>query len=177
MLIDIAFSLLMLLALMKGMKKGFIGSLFSSIGFIVAMAAALKLSAVLANRMSTNGFLSGKWVPFLSFVIVFAVVVILFNQLGKIFQKTSEILMLGWLNKFGGVCLFILIYGIIFSIILFYAIQLKLINTQTIDASKTYPFVCPIGPDVINGIGKVIPFFNNLFEQLQHFFGGVSDKI
>jgi membrane protein required for colicin V production len=177
MFIDIAFTLLMILALMKGMKKGFIASLFSFIGFMVAMAAALKLSAVLANRISVNGYLSGKWMPFLSFVLVFAVVVIVFNQLGKLFQKTSEILLLGWLNKFGGVCLFMLIYGIVFSIILFYVIQLKLISEPTIAASKTYPFISPLGPDVINGIGKVIPYFNNLFDQLQHFFGGVSDKI
>lgn len=177
MFIDIAFTLLMILALMKGMKKGFIASLFSFIGFMVAMAAALKLSAVLANRMSVNGYLSGKWMPFLSFVLVFAIVVIVFNQLGKLFQKTSELLLLGWLNKFGGVCLFMLIYGIVFSIILFYVIQLKLISEPTIAASKTYPFISPLGPDVINGIGKVIPYFNNLFDQLQHFFGGVSDKI
>ena len=144
---------------------------------MVAMAAALKLSAVLANRMSVNGYLSGKWMPFLSFVLVFAIVVIVFNQLGKLFQKTSELLLLGWLNKFGGVCLFMLIYGIVFSIILFYVIQLKLISEPTIAASKTYPFISPLGPDVINGIGKVIPYFNNLFDQLQHFFGGVSDKI
>lgn len=177
MLIDIAFALLMLFAFLKGMKKGFIASCFSAIGFIVAMAAALKLSAVLANRLSGNSHLSGKWVPFVSFVIVFAAVVIAFNQIGKLFQKTSEFMLLGWLNRFGGICLFVFIYGIIFSIVLFYAKELKFISENTIAASKSYSFIAPLGPDVINGLGKVIPFFNHLFEQLQHFFDRVSDKL
>jgi membrane protein required for colicin V production len=150
---------------------------FFSAGFFIGVAAAIKFSAIVASRLSTNGHLNGKWLPFLSFVLVFSIVVISMHYLGKLFQKTSELIMMGWLNKIGGICLFVLLYGIIFSVLLFYANQLHLFKKETINSSYFYPYISPLAPDVINSMGKIIPFFKDLFVQLEGFFNTVSNKI
>ncbi|MEP6711321.1 MAG: CvpA family protein [Ferruginibacter sp.] len=170
MLIDIVFLLLMLLAFIKGLRKGFIIALFSIVGFIVGLAAALKLSAVVAQKLSSNLNASGKWLPALSFLLVFIVVVILINLGARLIQKSFEMVMLGWVNRIAGLILYALLYSILFSIFLFYATQLHFIKTETIAASQAYPYLQPLGPKVINSLGTVIPFFKDMFSSLEQFF-------
>jgi membrane protein required for colicin V production len=177
MFIDIVFLLLILLACVKGYSKGLIIALFSIVGFIAGLAAALKLSVYASEKLSTTFNASGKWLPFISFLLVFLVVVILINLGGKLIQKSVEMLMLGWLNRLGGIVLYALLYSILFSIFLFYAVQLKIISTETITASQVYPYIRPLGPMVMDSLGKVIPVFKDMFAQLEEFFGKVPAAV
>ena len=177
MLIDACFAILIIFACIKGYRKGFIVGLFSIIAFIVGLAAALKLSAVVAAKLSTSTNISAKWLPFISFILVFIIVVIIINLVAKMIQKSAEMLMLGWANKLGGIILYAMLYCIILSVFLFYAIQLHLIKTETITSSQCYPFIKPLGPGVIDKLGIIIPFFKDMFEQLQHFFDTIANKI
>ena len=85
--------------------------------------------------------------------------------------------MLGWVNKIGGIILFAAIYTIVFSVLLFYAEQMKLIQPDTINKSVTYSFVQPWGPKAINGFGSIIPVFKDMFGELEQFFDGVAKDI
>jgi len=60
--------------------------------------------------------------------------------------------------------------------LLFYAIQLNVIKQETILASASYSFIEPWGPYAINGLGKVIPWFRDMFQQLKDFFGSLPPK-
>lgn len=175
MFIDIVFLILILIACVKGYSKGFIIALFSIVGFIAGLAAALKLSAYVAAKLSGTFSTSGKWLPFISFLLVFIAVVVLVNLGAKLIQKSLELVMLGWLNRIAGILLFALLYSIFFSIFLFYAVQLHFISPETIAASATYPYLQPLGPAVINSLGTIIPAFKNMFGQLQEFFGRMND--
>jgi membrane protein required for colicin V production len=88
-----------------------------------------------------------------------------------------EMVMLGWVNKLAGIILFAAIYTTIFSVLLFYAAQLQLIQPRTINNSVTYSFVQPWGPKAINGLGAVVPVFKDMFEDLKQIFDGVAHKI
>lgn len=175
MFIDIVFLVLMLLAIVKGYSKGFIIALFSIVGFIAGLAAALKLSAYVAARLSGTFSTSGKWLPFISFLLVFIAVVVLVNLGARLIQKSLELVMMGWINRIAGILLFALLYSIFFSIFLFYAAQLHIISAETIAASTAYPYLQPLGPAVINSLGTIIPIFKDMFQQLQDFFGRIND--
>ena len=84
--------------------------------------------------------------------------------------------MLGWLNKIGGIIFYALLYLFIFSIILFYAVQLNIFKPETLETSTTYSYIQPIGPKVISALGVILPFFKNMFAELELFFGGLSEK-
>jgi membrane protein required for colicin V production len=109
MFIDIVFLLLMLLACVKGYSKGLIVALFSVVGFIAGLAAALKLSAYAAEKLSGTFNTSGKWLPVISFALVFLVVVVLVHLGAKLLQKSVEMVMLGWLNRIAGILLYALL--------------------------------------------------------------------
>jgi membrane protein required for colicin V production len=170
MIIDIVFAVLIILALFRGYSQGLILGIFSFLSIIIGLAAALKLSATVAGYIGSAVKISEQWLPLISFVLVFIVVVLLIRLGARAIQKSFEMVMLGWLNRLGGVVFFVAIYVLVFSVLLFYAEQMKLISPEMISESRTYPIIRPLGPRVIDGIGAVIPFFKNMFDELQEFF-------
>jgi len=177
MLIDVIFALLMVLAIVQGYRRGLIVAVFSFIAVIVGLAAAIKLSAAVAKHLGHAVTISDKWLPVISFIIVFIVGVILIRLGAKLIQRATETVMLGWANRLGGILLYVVIYITVFSIVLFYANQIKILKAGTVQASATYSFIQPWGPKAIDSLGAVIPFFKDMFAELEHFFGGMSEKI
>jgi membrane protein required for colicin V production len=174
MLIDILVLVLLVMALFKGLRNGLIIAVFSLLAFMIGLAAALKLSAVAADYLGKNSSLSGRWVPVLAFLLVFIAVVLLVRLGAKMLEKVLSLAMMGWLNKIGGVLFYVLLYLFIFSIVLFYATQLKIIQTETAQVSISYPYLYPLAPKVMEGLGVVLPFFKNSFAQLEAFFDGLA---
>lgn len=177
MLIDIVFAVLLVLALLKGYQRGLIVGLFSLVAVVIGLAAALKLSAVVAGYIGKAVKISDEWLPVISFIVVFAGVILLIRLGANAIERTVEVVMLGWLNKLGGILLYLAIYTIVFSVLLFYAEQLQLLKPDTIANSVSYHRVQPIGPVVINGFGSIIPIFKDMFGELESFFDGVAKNI
>ena len=171
MLLDIIVAILFVLALFKGFSKGFIVAFFSFVAFFVGLAAALKLSAVAANYLGENTNISQRWLPFVAFIVVFLIVVLLVRIGAKLLEKTASLVMLGWLNKLGGFLLYALLYLFVLSILLFYAEQLNLVKPELAERSITYSFIHALAPKMINAAGVIFPFLKDLFAQLQDFFG------
>jgi len=167
----------MVLALIQGYRKGLIVAFFSFVAIIIGLAAALKLSTAVAKYIGHAVKISDKWLPIISFVVVFIVVILLIRLGARAIQKITETLLLGWANRLGGIILYAMIYLMVFSIVLFYADQIKIIKAETIRASITYPFVEPWGPRAMNGLAALIPFFKDMFSDLEQFFSGMSEKI
>ena len=177
MLIDFTFAVLLILAIIKGYQKGLILAIFSILGFIVGLAAALKLSAVVAAYLKDSISVSAKWLPFIAFALVFLIVVILVKLGAKLVEKKFQAVLLGWVNRIGGILLYATLYLIILSIFVFYAEKLQLLQQTTIQSSVTYNFIQPWGPKVMDNIGSLIPFFKDMFTQLGDFFNSLSNKI
>lgn len=176
-MIDLIFAMLMILAIIKGYQKGLIIALFSIIALVVGLAAALKLSAVVAVYLQHSTTVSSKWLPVISFALVFFLVVILVHLGGKLIEKTFEMAFMGWLNRIGGILLYAVLYSVIYSVCLFYADKINVFEKATMESSLIYPYVQPLAPKVINGIANLFPLFKDTFTQLEDFFTGVSNKI
>ena len=176
MLIDIIFIILLIIAAVKGFSRGLIAGLFSFLAIIIGLAAAMKLSIVVSGWLQNSTNIAKQWLPFVSFAIVMIVVIILVRLGAKLIQKGVEFAMLGWLNKLGGVILYAFLFTTVFSIVLFYAVQMNIIKTETIQASRTYAYIQPFGPKALDLLGSVIPIFKNLFVDLENFFGSFVTK-
>jgi membrane protein required for colicin V production len=170
MIIDLIFLALLAFALIKGIKKGLAVAVFSLLAMVVGLAAALKLSALVAEYLKGSVNISAKWLPFIAFIFIFVGVGLLARLVAKIIEAAAEAAMMGWLNKLGGVVFYFLINTLVFSIVLFYLDKLQLISPQTIAESSTFGFVKPWGPWLINGIGTWWPVFKDVFGQLEDFF-------
>ena len=176
-MIDIIFAVISIIAIIKGIRKGLVVALFSIIAYIIGLAAAVKLSAVVALYLQKNVSVPGKWMPVVSFAVVFLVVVILVNWGGKFIEKSFEMAFLGMANKLAGAAVYLALYIIIFSILLFYADKIHLLQPEAFQNSAVYPYIKHWGSVVIDNFGKAIPFFKDSFASLENFFEGVSHKI
>jgi len=177
MLIDIVFLTAIAIGAIKGIQRGFVVAIFSIVAIIIGLAAAIKLSAAAAAYAENSVNISGKWLPVISFLIVFLAVVLLVRLGAKFIQKSIQIAFLGWLDRLAGAILYVLLYCIVLSVLMFFTEQLELIKNETIAESKGYPWIRPIGPYVINGIGVITPFFQDMFRELQDFFEKVSKQL
>lgn len=174
MIIDIIFLLLLVLAVIKGISRGFIVAVFSFFAIIIGVAAAMKLSYIVAEWLQHSININGKWLPILSFIIVLLAVILLVRWVANLIQAAINIAMLGWLNKLGGIILYLFIYLFIYSIFLFYLTKMNFIKLETIKASHAYPLFEPFGQKAIDIVSKVIPVFNNIFQQLSGFFENIA---
>jgi membrane protein required for colicin V production len=176
MLIDFISIALIILSIVKGLRKGLVVAVFSLLAFVIGLAAALKLSAVVAEYMGANTSISERWLPMLAFLIIFFLVALLVRLGARAIETAMRMTMLGWLNRLGGIVFYLLLYFLVYSIILFYATQLHIIKTETIQTSTTYPLIYPMAPIVMDAIGQVVPFFKNTFSDLEGFFDRLSKK-
>lgn len=176
LIIDIIFAVLVAIAAIRGYSSGLVVAVFSFLAYMIGLAAALKLSALVAGWLGQNVNVSQQWLPVISFFLVFLGVVLLVRMGAKAIEKSLNIVMLGWVNKLGGMAFFIVLYLMIGSIFLFYAEQMKWISPETTRSSQTYPLLKSWGPSIINGLSVVLPFFQQLFEDLQQFFGNLAAK-
>lgn len=176
MIIDIIYLGLLVLAVFKGISKGFIIAVFSLLAVIIGLAAALKLSVVVAQWLGTNINVSAHFLPVLAFVLVMAVVSWLVRLCGLLIQKALQIVLLGFINKAAGIILYAILYTILLSVALFYAEKLNVIGQETIAASYCYGFIQPWGPAAIQMFAMLVPAFKNMFQQLEHFFDNIAKK-
>ncbi|WP_207491985.1 CvpA family protein [Aridibaculum aurantiacum] len=176
MIIDIIFLFLVVFAIFKGFSRGLIVAVFSFFALMIGLAAALKLSATVAASLQADAGITGKWLPILSFFLVFIGVMFLVRIGARMVKKAVSIVMLGWADTLGGIILYGMIYLLIYSVILFYAANIGLISEETQQASSTFSIIAPFGPAVVDGIGLVLPFFRDMFAQLSEFFENVNAK-
>jgi membrane protein required for colicin V production len=177
MLLDLIYAVIVILAVLQGYRRGLVVGLFSLVAVIIGLAAAMKFSIVAGKYIGKVIKISDEWLPIISFAVVFLLIVLLIRLGARAIEKTVEMAMLGWVNKIGGILFYVAIYTIVFSVLLFYAEQMKLLQPETINKSVTYSFVQPWGPKAINGFGSIIPVFKDMFGELEHFFDGIAKEI
>lgn len=170
MVLDIAFALAIVFAIFKGYTKGFILALFSFAGILIGLAAAMKLSSVVAAYLTDGSEQPSRWLPFLAFILIVIAVMLLVRLAAKLIQKGFEVAMLGWVNRIAGIALYALLYAVLLSILLYYLIKMGVVSDATAQSSITYPFLKDLGPHAIEFMGKALPFLKNTFSDLGDFF-------
>ncbi|MHA4811972.1 CvpA family protein [Flavitalea flava] len=177
MLIDVLFLIIIALAVFKGFRQGLIIAVFSGLAFIIGLAAAIKLSAAVAGYLKENMHMSTRWLPVLAFLLVFIGVILVVRWGAKLAETVVDLAMMGWLNKLGGIVLYILVYAIILSVLLFYAVQVHFVSDATLASSRVYPYIRPLGKEAIEGFGKIVPFFKGMFTELENFFAHLTASL
>jgi membrane protein required for colicin V production len=176
-MIDIVVYIVVVLAIIQGWKKGLILGFFSLICGLVGLAAAIKLSAIVATHMKSGLHITGWWLPVISFVLVFILVLLIIRLTARLLEKMIQVVMLGWLNKLGGILLFMILYLSIYSIVLFYGTRTQIISHQAVEHSHYYSIVSPFGPAIIRFITGFIPYGQDMFIALEGFFDKLARGI
>jgi membrane protein required for colicin V production len=177
MWIDLVWLFFMAMAAINGFRKGLVGAAFSFAAFFIGLAAALKLSAIVAVYLKASFDNYSAWWPVIAFILVFLLVSGLVKLAAGVVEKTLDFVMLGWINKLGGFLLYAIMYTLIFSVVLFYFDQIMHISEQVKQQSKVYAYIEPWGEWTMNTLGNLVPWFKDIFKDMEEFFSEVGENI
>ena len=166
----------MAFAIYRGFTRGLIVAVFSLVAFVLGLAAALKLSAVLAAYLAESG-MEGRWWPVLCFILIFMAVVVLVRLGAAALEKVVQWSMLGWINRLGGILLYAAVFALGYSVLLWLANQLYWLSPEVKLQSVVYPYIEHLGPKVIEQMGRVLPVFRDVFAELEAFFEHAARQI
>ncbi len=174
MFIDIVVLLALVMALFKGYGKGLIMALINTVSLIIGLAAAVKFSSVISPLVAEKSG-AGQYAPLLSFALVFLAVIVVIRLAGKAIEKTLETVKIGFANRLGGMFLYLLVYLSVVSILIYYLEKMGFLSADLLAQSVCYPYISAWGPAILDGIGYLIPFFRDMFEELNDFFDEVQN--
>ncbi len=177
MWIDVIYLILLVVAVKKGLRRGLVIAIFSFLGFFIGLVAAIRFSSFVASYLHHNAHLNERWLPVISFILVFVVAVLIVQWVAEFIEVAFETAMLGWINKLAGALLYAATYTLVFSVLLFYADKMHLISGDNKESGRVYGMIAPIGPAVIGGLGNVAPFLKNMFRDLQDYFENTHQEI
>ena len=86
----------------QGFRKGFVIEFASLVALILGIYAALYFSGYAADFLVNNIGMGPKYVPVVSFIITFIVIVFLVYSIGKLLEKIIDMVALGFVNKVAG---------------------------------------------------------------------------
>lgn len=161
------------LAALRGFRKGFIIEITTLIAMVIALIACMKLTHKVTIWL-TPLMETSRFIPFLSYLIVFVGVFIAVYFIGKTLEKLVSLAQLGFADKF---------FGAVFSVIkmmFFIGLFLWLCSSIGVlpEAMKTESFIyrnfLSKAPQAVSVLTEYIPFTKNLLTQINSFFDNLA---
>jgi membrane protein required for colicin V production len=153
----------------KGWTKGFIMAVVSFVSFFAGLALALQFSGWVEGYIKQQTDSNNEWLAFLAFLLVLIGSIIAIRILGKIVEKSVELVMLGLVNRLAGILLYLFIYISIFAVVLVYLKQFEIVGNETAINSKSYTYIINFGGWVIDFFAEWLPAVKNLFNDTKEF--------
>lgn len=174
--VDIILIFILIGAFVIGFKNGFVKTSMSLFSWIVGIYAAVfyagRMAIIIKRWISSNDDL----VRILSYVIVFLLVVLLFNLLGRLFTGALNVMMMGPLNQIAGGIFNVIKYLVIVSFVIMLINSgntYRMLSESQRESSWFYEPVASIAPAIFPAIRTNlqnfdtdwIPDFNELPEK------------
>ncbi|MEZ5198965.1 MAG: CvpA family protein [Bacteroidales bacterium] len=132
----------------QGFRHGLIIELASLVALILGIYAAMYFSHYAGNFLTNSLGIETEYLPVISFILTFVVVVILVYVVGKILEKLINMVALGFLNKMAGAVFGMLKATVLLSIIILILNHFNdnLISKEKQEGSYLYAPVAGIAP-------------------------------
>ncbi|MEI6575427.1 MAG: CvpA family protein [Bacteroidota bacterium] len=115
---DILTGVFLAWAAFKGFRRGFIREMITLICFILGIWAGFHFAKLASGFLKSTFDIQATYLPIFSFLFIFIVVMIGGYFVGKVLEKSVEMMLLGWLNKLLGIVFGVLKQALILSFVL-----------------------------------------------------------
>lgn len=151
-----------------GFKKGFLMEIVSLVAFVLAIIGGFKLLHTGMELLEQHFEINGNLLPYIAFIVIFILIVVGLNLLGKILKKVLDMTLLGSVDNLSGLILGTLKWAFGISVILWLTSYVgMLIPDSYVEDSILYSYIEPIAPVTVDYISTILPFANNLFEMIE----------
>ncbi len=164
--LDIFIVLLILFAAYRGYRSGFLMGLISLVAIILGVFGGFKLMGEGMIFLQREFNADKSVLPYLSFIAIFILIVVLVNILGKLVKASIDQTFLGTLDAGMGAILGIVKWLFMVSVVLWLLDSLEISpgNEWTGD-SYLYPYVSLFATELAERTAEFLPFFKETFKQ------------
>ena len=162
--VDIVLIVFVLVGAYSGYRKGFLMELITLFGLILGILGGFKLMGHAMLLLDERFNINEKVLPYLSFAVVFVVIIIIVSLIGKMIQSSLDKTFLGSADKFAGAALGILKMTFMVSVVIWIldALQITFLDTMG-EGSLFYGMIASVAPNVTAWIAELIPAFRDIF--------------
>ncbi len=151
-IIDIVIIIFLLWGAIKGFIDGFVVQSLTLVALVLGIWAGVEFSDVLAAFITKHFSIHGKLLPVFSFAIIFVLILVSMHFISKLITHFLGKIMLGTLNRIGGVLFGMLKMAFILSVIIVLFNKLNLakavFESSQVANSKLYQPVSKIAPAI-----------------------------
>ena len=161
---DIVLLIIILIGAIQGYRSGFLLELFSLLAVILGILGGFKLMGIAMVMLDNKFNIDEKVLPYAAFAVVFLIILIIVNLLGKIIKASVSKSFLGSVDQVAGGILGLVRTAFMISVTLWIAdsLNFKFFERWTED-SLFYSHIAAFAPKVTDWISAFVPFFKNVF--------------
>ncbi|MBL7876393.1 MAG: CvpA family protein [Cyclobacteriaceae bacterium] len=163
---DIVVAIILLVGTVLGYKRGFLLELFFLIALVLGVFVGFKLMSWGVEYLSQKFNADTAILPYISFALIFIIVVVVVTFLGGRIKNSIDKTFLGRMDAAAGAVLGLLKYAFSISIILWLVDSFKISLPESwVSDSILYPVVAHVAPTIASFFGDFLPFFKETFSQ------------
>lgn len=165
MIIDVICVVIALYGFWVGYSRGIIKTVLTTISFLFGFMAAAKFSPTVSSMLQewTDG--SATVMLPAGFLLTFILTLVLFRMLANGLENMLEAVNINFINQMagGGISMFFFVF--LYSVLVSFADNSRMIDQDTKDDSATYELIKPI-PDFAWSTGKKVwPVFQEFYQH------------
>lgn len=178
MVIDIICLVFLAYGFWIGYSKGIIATVLTLASYVVGVMAAMKFGPIMGDIVLSFVPQGGHAIAFLAgVIIVFILTLVLFKILAKGMTSFLEKVNINFINQILGGVLSGLFFVFIYSGLVYFGDQSKIISDEAREDSITYPVLEKL-PDVVIDQGKALyPVFRDFYDKASDAMTRLRDNV
>lgn len=178
MVIDIICLVFLAYGFWIGYSKGIIATVLTLASYVIGVMAAMKFGPIMGDIVLNLVPQGGHAIAFLAgVIIVFILTLVLFKILAKGLTSFLETVNINFINQILGGVLSGLFFVFIFSGLVYFGDQSKIISDDAREGSITYPVLEKM-PDVVIDQGKALyPVFRDFYDKASDAMTRLRDNV
>lgn len=164
-MLDIIIVILLAFGAFRGFRKGLLMELVTIVAFVVGIILGLKLMDLSGSFVHLLHDNFGRVAPFVLFVVIFVLTIVVVNQIGRALKKALDYTPLGSIDNFAGAFIGALKWAFAISLVFWVSSLIGLDMPANIsNQSRLHPYIISIAPLVFDYASTLIPFTRDFFD-------------
>lgn len=139
--IDITFIAVFAYGFWVGYSRGVIGTVFNFGAYIFGVTLAFKITPTTTNILESLFHSDNPSMFMAAFIVNLVFIMFVLRQASRGMESAFRAVYLGVINQAAGGALMGALSVVIYSILIWFLVQVRFLNDQTLAESKTYPFL------------------------------------
>ncbi len=137
--IDLIFIIAFGFGFRHGYTQGIISTVFNVLAYVFGVVLAFKITPLTTDILERMFNTQNPTVFIAAFLVNISLIMFMLRAAANAFEKGLQAIYLGFFNRMLGGAVMAMLAILIYSVLLWFAVKVQLVNQATLTESKTYP--------------------------------------